>query len=470
MNAEYVAIAIHSILLYWSLISIGTFFLHCLCLQAVAEKLEVRHSWLAWVPYIQFALPHIVCARSWYIFVFAYLIAPAGAISWAALGFLRLSLFFILIPVLYTLFLYGGMAYRRQISIWFGIFALLPIIGIVPLLYLAFHDGWGFKPFWPGVAIGLMIGVSAAVPYAAALSEEEAKEEAQEKRELEALVSGLMENKDQIMNREFVKTATENAATILQKIGNTSVALSPVPEGTVVVYSAAWCGYCRKAMRWMEERKIPFVERDIEKMPEAQKEMREKLAAAGISKGGIPVIDWGGTLVMGFDQRKLAELYRKTLETQGDKAATESDAKDNGNDEWFSWTRNIIKEATVSTTTQSLPDPKRELYAQKSCPPSLEEKGARPHLGFESWCVIPSKPDVRHGDYWKWHPDGSLASFGAFSHGKREGTWLKWHRNGFLAAEAQYEDGEQNGTYEVWSEDGRLENKVRFEDGKAFAQ
>ena len=84
------------------------------------------------------------------------------------------------------------------------------------------------------------------------------------------------------------------------------VALSPVPEGTVVVYSAEWCGYCKKAMRWMEERQIPYMERDIEKVPGAQQEMREKLTAAGVQGGGVPVIDWGGTLVMGFDQRKLA--------------------------------------------------------------------------------------------------------------------------------------------------------------------
>ena len=89
------------------------------------------------------------------------------------------------------------------------------------------------------------------------------------------------------------------------------VALAPVPDGTVVLYTAEWCGYCKKAKRWLSERQVPFVERDIEKTPEAQIEMKKKLVAAGVQGGGVPVIDWNGELVMGFDQRKLTELYEK---------------------------------------------------------------------------------------------------------------------------------------------------------------
>ena len=42
--------------------------------------------------------------------------------------------------------------------------------------------------------------------------------------------------------------------------------------------------------------------------------MQKKLAAAGVQGGGVPVIDWNGALVMGFDKRKLEELYKKTQE------------------------------------------------------------------------------------------------------------------------------------------------------------
>ena len=97
------------------------------------------------------------------------------------------------------------------------------------------------------------------------------------------------------------------------------VALAPVPDGTVVLYSAEWCGYCKKAKRWLSERQVPFIERDIEKTPKAQIEMKKKLSAAGVQGGGVPVIDWNGELVMGFDKRKLTELYQK-LEGQPESA------------------------------------------------------------------------------------------------------------------------------------------------------
>jgi glutaredoxin len=86
------------------------------------------------------------------------------------------------------------------------------------------------------------------------------------------------------------------------------VALPAVPEGTVIVYSAEWCGFCKKAKRWLAEKKVPFVERDVEKQPGASQELQDKLAAAKLRGGGVPVIDWDGTLIVGFDKRRLEKL------------------------------------------------------------------------------------------------------------------------------------------------------------------
>jgi glutaredoxin len=88
-------------------------------------------------------------------------------------------------------------------------------------------------------------------------------------------------------------------------------ALPDAPPGSVVVYSAVWCGYCKKAKAWLTERAVPFIERDVERMPGAQAELSKKLADANVAGGGIPVIDWGGTLVMGFDQRRLEALLQQ---------------------------------------------------------------------------------------------------------------------------------------------------------------
>ncbi len=88
-------------------------------------------------------------------------------------------------------------------------------------------------------------------------------------------------------------------------------ALSPVPDGAVVLYSAQWCGYCKKAKKWFREKNVAFIERDVEKQPGAQQELQDKLKAAGIGAGGIPVIDVAGDIIVGFDQPRLQALLSK---------------------------------------------------------------------------------------------------------------------------------------------------------------
>lgn len=89
-----------------------------------------------------------------------------------------------------------------------------------------------------------------------------------------------------------------------------NVILPPAEKGAVVVYSAEWCGFCKKAKRWLTEKNVPFIERDVERQPGASKELSAKLEAAGIRGGGVPVIDWGGQIIMGFDVAKMTELYQ----------------------------------------------------------------------------------------------------------------------------------------------------------------
>lgn len=90
--------------------------------------------------------------------------------------------------------------------------------------------------------------------------------------------------------------------------GQVQAPATPPPEGSVLVYSAVWCGFCKKAKAWLKDNDVPFIERDVEKTPGAQAELDQKLKAAGIPGGGVPVIDWAGTLVMGFDVDALARL------------------------------------------------------------------------------------------------------------------------------------------------------------------
>jgi glutaredoxin len=80
------------------------------------------------------------------------------------------------------------------------------------------------------------------------------------------------------------------------------------PSGDVTLYMASWCGACKAAAKYLESRDVPFVEKDIEKDRAAASEMQSKAQAAGKTPRGVPVIDFRGNILLGFDQRALATL------------------------------------------------------------------------------------------------------------------------------------------------------------------
>ncbi len=82
----------------------------------------------------------------------------------------------------------------------------------------------------------------------------------------------------------------------------------PPAQDAVVIYKASWCGVCRSAASFLRGKHVPFVEKDIEKDPEAQAEMLRKAQAKGLSPHGVPVIDFRGEIMLGFDRERLESL------------------------------------------------------------------------------------------------------------------------------------------------------------------
>jgi glutaredoxin len=76
----------------------------------------------------------------------------------------------------------------------------------------------------------------------------------------------------------------------------------------VTLYGASWCGACKEAARYLHARKIPFVEKDIERDPAAAGELREKASRLGIPTNRIPILDVRGRLLIGFDRARLEAL------------------------------------------------------------------------------------------------------------------------------------------------------------------
>ena len=78
----------------------------------------------------------------------------------------------------------------------------------------------------------------------------------------------------------------------------------PAGAASVVLYGAEWCKPCHVAEAYMKKRGIPYVHKDIDD-PNVNEEMRDKLAAAGLKSGSIPVFDVAGKILVGFSEDSL---------------------------------------------------------------------------------------------------------------------------------------------------------------------
>lgn len=71
----------------------------------------------------------------------------------------------------------------------------------------------------------------------------------------------------------------------------------------VVVYSTPTCVYCKMAKDYFKEHNVAYEEKDVTVDMDAQEEMIEKSGQMG-----VPVIAIDGEMIIGFDQKRIAEL------------------------------------------------------------------------------------------------------------------------------------------------------------------
>jgi glutaredoxin len=101
------------------------------------------------------------------------------------------------------------------------------------------------------------------------------------------------------------------AAGALARAARELLGLPVEPErqtSRVILYTAPWCGFCKKAALHLKQRGTAFVERDIDNDRMAAVELSRKLREAGLDQGGVPVLDIGGTIVIGFDKEQIDKL------------------------------------------------------------------------------------------------------------------------------------------------------------------
>jgi glutaredoxin len=87
----------------------------------------------------------------------------------------------------------------------------------------------------------------------------------------------------------------------------------PSARTLVIIYGAEWCGACHDAARYLRHKGVPYVEKDIEKEPDAAREMQQKLASNGLRGGSIPVIDVKGKVMVGFDPGQIDAALGQAL-------------------------------------------------------------------------------------------------------------------------------------------------------------
>ncbi|MEI9913954.1 MAG: glutaredoxin domain-containing protein [Candidatus Saccharibacteria bacterium] len=68
----------------------------------------------------------------------------------------------------------------------------------------------------------------------------------------------------------------------------------------VTVYSASWCGFCHAAKQYLDKLGVKYEDKDVDHDPKA---LEEAVTKSG--QRGIPVLDIGGDIIIGFDRPKI---------------------------------------------------------------------------------------------------------------------------------------------------------------------
>ena len=74
-------------------------------------------------------------------------------------------------------------------------------------------------------------------------------------------------------------------------------------KNKVKIYTTPTCIYCKMAKQFFKENNVAYEEKDVASDAEAREEMIKKS-----EQMGVPVIEIGGEIVIGFDKERLSEL------------------------------------------------------------------------------------------------------------------------------------------------------------------
>ncbi len=75
------------------------------------------------------------------------------------------------------------------------------------------------------------------------------------------------------------------------------------PQPKVVIFTTPTCAFCNAAKSYFRQKGIRFVDVDVSRDPAAARDMVRRSGQTG-----VPVIDIGGKIVIGFDKARINQL------------------------------------------------------------------------------------------------------------------------------------------------------------------
>ncbi len=84
---------------------------------------------------------------------------------------------------------------------------------------------------------------------------------------------------------------------------NTATVQKPTADKKVVMYSAVWCGVCKKAKSYFKANRIPFTEYDIDTSSKGKRDYKQ------LHGSGVPIILVGAERMDGFSAKRFQNMY-----------------------------------------------------------------------------------------------------------------------------------------------------------------
>ncbi len=114
---------------------------------------------------------------------------------------------------------------------------------------------------------------------------------------------------EEIRSRHAASQTAIDAATAAEDAGSAGPAVAPATtDGKVVMYMTQGCPHCRRAREWFARNRIPLVERDVERDPQALRFIQERTGSTA-----VPVFQVGSRIVQGFSTDALRRVIKEQI-------------------------------------------------------------------------------------------------------------------------------------------------------------